>query len=240
MPPLSQTAPVFSPAPAPVAGPESATQSYSELEPPRAPAPPPARTVPPPRGRGHSRSASRAPALSLEYAEDDEAVVSALIDSFLDAAEDGQARTSDGRPYNDEELAQLEWALVGYVESHIGDLAVRSVRGRHVFRLIDELDDAGMPRPQLVSVIEATRELFTYAADRDLVRVNPVKYVSVPSDEHKPLQRLPETNETREARVHSHTGPFENVVSEQTIWLLVKIVVLVFICIALVLVAESF
>jgi hypothetical protein len=175
-----------------------------------------------------------------EHVEDDELGVSTLIDSFLDGAEDGEARTLDGRPYNDEELAQLEWALVGYVDSHIGDLAVRSIRGRHVFRLIDELDDAGMPRPQLVSVIEAIRELFTYAADRDLVRVNPVKYVSVPSDERKPLKRLPETNETREGKTSASRAPFDNVVSEQTIWLLVKIVVLVFICIALVLVAESF
>jgi hypothetical protein len=109
-----------------------------------------------------------------------------------------------------------------------------------VFRLIDELDDASMPRPQLLSVIEAIRNLFAYAADRDLAPVNPVKYVSVPTDEDKPLQRLPETNETRETRGRASSGPFDNVVSEQTIWLLVKIVVLVFICIALVLVAESF
>jgi hypothetical protein len=195
--------------------------------------------VPSERGRSHSHRPPRAPAPAPQV-EDPDLGVSALIDSFLDAAEDGEARAMDGRPYNDDELAQLEWALVGYVDSHIGQHAVRSVRGRHVFRLIDELDDAGMPRPQLVSVIEAVRELFTYAADRDLAPVNPVKYVSVPTDEHTPLKRLPETNETREARSRVTSTPFDNVVSEQTIWLLVKIVVLVFICIALVLVAESF
>jgi hypothetical protein len=195
--------------------------------------------VPPARGRSHPHEPPRALAHPPPVDASDLGV-SALIDSFLDAAEDGEARASDGRPYNDDELAQLEWGLVGYVDSHIGQLAVRSIRGRHIFRLIDELDDAGMPRPQLVSVIEAIRELFTYAADRDLAPVNPVKYVSVPIDERKPLQRLPETNETREARGHRPSAPFDNVVSEQTIWLLVKIVVLVFICIALVLVAESF
>jgi hypothetical protein len=195
--------------------------------------------APPGRDRTHSHRLPRALAPAAPV-DDPDLGVSALIDSFLDAGEDGEARGLDGRPYNDDELAQLEWALVGYVDSHIGQLAVHSVRGRHVFRLIDELDDAGMPRPQLVSVIEAVRELFTYAADRDLVPVNPVKYVSVPTDEHKPLQRLPETNETREARGHASSSRFDNVVSEQTIWLLVKIVVLVFICIALVLVAESF
>src|SRR3954451_21395666 len=67
--------------------------------------------------------------------EDRDIPVSALIDRFLDAAEDGEARAGDGRPYSDEELAELEWALGGYVESHIGHLGAESVRGRHVFRL---------------------------------------------------------------------------------------------------------
>jgi len=220
LPPFHQPPPTTAPSGAP--------------EPPRTAEPPP-----PARSRSQSRQLPRALAPPPPV-EDPDLDVSALIDSFLDAAEDGEARALDGRPFNDDELAQLEWALVGYVDSHIGQLAVHSIRGRHVFRLIDELDDAGMPRPQLVSVIEAIRELFTYAADRDLVGVNPVKYVSVPTDERKPLQRLPETNETREARGRVRSAPFDNVVSEQTIWLLVKIVVLVFICIALVLVAESF
>ena len=194
----------------------------------------------PPSAPTRSFQPPHAPASESPVAEGSDIAVSALIDSFLDAAEDGEARTAEGRPYNDDELGQLEWALVGYVENHIGHLAVGSVRGRHVFRLIDELDDASMPRPQLLSIIEAVRELFTYATDRGLVRANPAKYVSVPSDDQKPLQRLPETNETREAGAQPPSTPFDNVVSEQTIWLLVKIVVLVFICIALVLVAESF
>jgi hypothetical protein len=222
-----------------VSQPQQVPGSLRAPDPPRAVEPPPASRLPPARDRSDSQQLP--PELAAAPAVDDRDLgVSALINSFLDAAEDGEARAQDGRPYNDDELAQLEWALIGYVDSHIGQLAVRSIRGRHVFRLIDELDDAAMPRPQLVSVIESIRQLFTYAADRDLVRVNPVKYVSVPTDEREPLQRLPETNETREAPVRAHSAAFDNVVSEQTIWLLVKIVVLVFICIALVLVAESF
>jgi hypothetical protein len=169
--------------------------------------------------------------------------VSTLIDRFLDAAEDGEARGRDGRPYSDDELAELEWALAGYVDSHVGHLDASRVRGRHIFQLIDELEDADMPRSRLLSVIDAVRELFSYAADRNLVRVNPAEYVSLPADELEPRPRrqprVQETLDTRAERPHADRAPFDNFVSEQTIWMLVKIVALVFVCIALVLVAES-
>jgi hypothetical protein len=169
--------------------------------------------------------------------------VSTLIDRFLDAAEDGEARGRDGRPYTDDELAELEWALAGYVDSHIGHLDASRVRGRHIFQLVDELEDADMPRPRLLSVVDAVRELFGYAADRDLVRVNPAEYISMPADELEPQpRRQPRVQETLETGVERPTprgAPFDNFVSEQTIWMLVKIVALVFVCIALVLVAES-
>jgi hypothetical protein len=171
--------------------------------------------------------------------EPPQTTVSTLIDRFLDAAEDGEARNGDGRPYSDEELAEREWALSGYVDGHLGELDVGAVRGRHVFRLIDELEDAGMPRARLRSVVGAVRELFDYATDLDLVRANPATYVSLPADD-RPRRRLPETAEMpAPAASRLGAGFGDNLVSEQTIWMLVKIVTLVFICIALVLVAES-
>jgi hypothetical protein len=179
--------------------------------------------------------------------------VTSLIDTFLDAAEDGEARGASGRPYTDDELAELEWALAGYVEGNFHDLDAGAVRGRHVFRLIDELEDAGMPRSRLRSVVGALREMFEYAADRDLVRVNPAAYVSLPEDDRRPRVRLPETIEARIPRVSrssregapAHFGSNApsplggNLVSEDVIWMCVKIVTLVFVCIALVLAAES-
>jgi hypothetical protein len=164
--------------------------------------------------------------------------VSALIDMFLDAAEDGEARGRDGRPYSDDEIADLSWALTGYVESHFGDLGASTVRGRHVFRLIDELEDAGMPRSRLRSVIDALRALFDYATDRDLVRVNPATYISLPADE-RPRARLPETLELGAPGRSARGVLTDGVVSERVIWMCVKIVTLAFVCIALILVAES-
>jgi hypothetical protein len=165
--------------------------------------------------------------------------MSELIDEFLDAAEDGEARGSEGRPYSDDELGELGWALTGYVESHLADVDLGEVRGRHVFRLIEELEDAGMPRSRLRSVIGALRQLFDYAADRGLVRVNPAKYISLPDDDRRPRRRLAETLETRRAPAPAPDRPFEGAMSEAAIWMIVKIVALVFVCIALVLAAES-
>jgi hypothetical protein len=173
--------------------------------------------------------------------EEYEMPVSALIERFLDAAEDGEARGEDGRPFSDEELAEFEWALTGYVGSRFGDLAAGSVRGRHVFQLIDELEDAGMPRSRLRSVVDALRAMFNYATDLGLVRMNPATYVAMPGDDRRPRARLAETLETRAPRAARDAGGSfgDNLISERTIWMLVKIVALVFICIALVLVAES-
>jgi hypothetical protein len=166
--------------------------------------------------------------------------VSALIEKFLDAAEDGEARGQDGRPFSDDELAELEWALSGYVGSHFGNLSAGAVRGRHVFKLIDELEDAGMPRSRLRSVVGALRELFDYAAALDLIRVNPATYVSAPADDRPARRRLADTIEARAERPRGEAGPFaDSMISERVIWTCVKIVTLIFILIALVLVAES-
>jgi hypothetical protein len=178
----------------------------------------------------------------------DDISVSQLIERFLDAAEDGEARGRNDRPYSDDELAELDWALAGYVAGNIGDLRAGAVRGRQVFRLIDELEDAGMPRSRLHAVVGALAELFDYAVDLGLARVNPATYVSVPDDDRRPRKRLRETHEMRAPRAQGDgprsvlrdAGAFaDNVVSERAIWMSVKIVTLIFILIALVLVAES-
>ena len=175
------------------------------------------------------------------HADSDEMPVSELIEKFLNAAEDGEARGRDGRPFSDDELAELEWALSGYVGSHFGDLNAGSVRGRHVFKLIDELEDAGMPRSRLRAVVDSLRALFDYAADLNMIRVNPATYVSTPAEERPARRRLVDTIETRAARPRGEAAQAfgDSVVSERVIWMCVKIVTLIFICIALVLVAES-
>jgi hypothetical protein len=172
--------------------------------------------------------------------------VATLIERFLDAAEDGEARDSKDRPYSDDELSELEWALENYVRSHLGDLDAATVRGRHVFRLVDELEDAGMPRSRLRSVVTAVRELFDYGVSLDLIRTNPAGYISLP-DDSRPSRRLADTVESRipgrgpsrAAGAVGGNGVGETMISERAIWMSVKIVTLAFICIALILVAES-
>src|SRR3954470_3387086 len=176
---------------------------------------PPSRATPPARPR-RSRFDDAGPAR-------DEMPVSALIEKFLDAAEDGEARGPDGRPYSDDQLAELEWALSGYVGSHFGDLSATAVRGRHVFKLIDELEDAAMPPSRLHAVVDALRELFDYAADLNMIRVNPATYVSTPAEGRAPRRRVVDTIQTRVARPRGEaaapTAPVaENMISERMIW----------------------
>jgi site-specific recombinase XerC len=103
-----------------------------------------------------------------------------------------------------------------------------------------------MPRSRLRAVVDALRELFDYAADLNLIRVNPATYVSAPAEERPARRRLAETIETRAARPRGERGERsepsafgDSMISERVIWMCVKIVTLIFICIALVLVAES-
>jgi hypothetical protein len=69
--------------------------------------------------------------------------------------------------------------------------------------------------------------------------VNPARYIALPEDDRRPRQRLADTLEARRGGTSAMPAAFGEAISEATIWMIVKIVALVFICIALVLVAES-
>ena len=181
------------------------------------------------------------------------AELGAVIDEFLQDAEDGQARDRNGNPYPPERLRQLRGSL-SYVDSALGSTNIEDIRRRHVQAMVDQLGSAGVTTDRVTSITSALRSLYAYAIQRDLVGYSPVVELSLPGpDELEPSENgtvYASPNDTlsgvvaRAERVEEEPGPQQRYTPsampmEQVMWWAVKVVVLLFALIALVLVAES-
>jgi hypothetical protein len=183
------------------------------------------------------------------------AELGAVIDEFLQDAEDGRARNRSGNPYPPERLRQLRGAL-SYVDSALGSTDIEDVRRRHVQAMVDQLQAAGVTADRVSSITSAMRSLYAYAIQRDLVGYSPVVELSLP-DPDEPVEggngAVPQHALARDTlsgvlarppsvgqeeadldRYSQQVMPMERVM-----WWAIKIVVLLFALIALVLVAES-
>jgi hypothetical protein len=103
----------------------------------------------------------------------------AVIDDFLQAAEDGRARERQGNPYTPERLRQLRGAL-SYVDSALGSTPLEDVRRRHIQGMLEQLRASGVTADRLTSIVEALRSLYAYAIQRDLVGYSPVVELGLP------------------------------------------------------------
>jgi hypothetical protein len=103
----------------------------------------------------------------------------AVIDEFLQAAEDGTARDRNGAPYPPERLRQLRGAL-SYVDSALGTTPLEDVRRRHVQAMLEQLRASGVTTDRLTSIVAALRSLYAYAIQRDLVGYSPVVELGLP------------------------------------------------------------
>ena len=180
----------------------------------------------------------------------------AVIDEFLQDAEDGRARDRSGNPYSPERLRQLRGGL-SYVDSALGSTNLEDVRHRHVQAMLDQLRTAGVTTDRITSIAAALRSLYAYAIQRDLVGYSPVVELALPDpDELEPVDQpvpqgtahalAPDTLNGMMARVpyaEAETGAAGYYNSampmERVMWWAVKVVVLLFALIALVLAAES-
>jgi hypothetical protein len=180
------------------------------------------------------------------------AELGAVIDEFLQDAEDGRARDRDGNAYSPERLRQLRGSL-SYVDSALGSTNLEDVRRRHVQAMVDQLGSAGVTTDRVTSITAALRSLYAYAIQHDLVGYSPVVELSLPGpDELEPSENgavdgMP--NDTlsgvvaraqrveEEPELQRYTPAAMPI--EQVMWWAVKVVVLLFALIALVLVAES-
>lgn len=187
----------------------------------------------------------------------------AVIDEFLQAAEDGRARDRDGHPYPQERLRQLRGGL-SYVDSALGSTNLEDVRHRHIQAMLDQLRGTGVTADRLTSIAASLRSLYAYAIQRDLVGYSPVVELALPgSDEFEPqfdsnrmryaeaagsdtlsglMARMPPPEEARAPAPNYGSKTVElpaAVPMERVMWWAVRVVVLLFALIALVLVAES-
>jgi hypothetical protein len=185
------------------------------------------------RWRGEQRTSLAA---SSRIAEEG-TTVGAVVDDFIEAAEEGRARDSYGRPYQPNDLRDLQWALEGHVGQAIGHMELRDVRRRQLQDLLDRLDGAGTPQARVQQVAEALAALYAYAYERRLVDSDPVAALTLAgAGDHAPPMRR-----RRMVPAASGTAPveLEGMIPDHVIWMLLKVVALIFILIALVLVAES-
>jgi hypothetical protein len=153
---------------------------------------------------------------SLEDAERDELVTAAIAD-FLDEATTGGVLTPDGRRYTGTERRALRQALTREVIPALGDRPLRELRARHVQELLRDLRDR-LPASQVADVEDALRSFLEYALDRGLIDLDPFP---------------------PPAASNGHHAPEKAMVPDEAIWLILKVATVVFVLIALILVAES-
>jgi len=182
-----------------------------------------------------------------------DAELGAVIDDFLQEAEDGQARDRNGEPYERERVRQLR-ASLSYVDSALGSMNLEDVRRRHVQAMLDQLRSSGATSDRITSIAAALRSLYAYAIQRDLVGYSPVVELALPEPETFARNGTPDpgepapvsTSDTLIGVLAQAPLPQEPQAAqpyampiETVMWWAIKIVVLLFALIALVLAAES-
>ena len=120
----------------------------------------------------------------------DRTELGALIDEFLQAAEDGMVRDPRGQRYAREGIRALRGAL-SYVDSELGPMAAQDVRRRHVQGLVTQLRGAGLAPERIVEVVNALSALYSYAIRRDLVGYSPVVELELPRAGQSVPQTVP-------------------------------------------------
>jgi hypothetical protein len=172
---------------------------------------------------------------------DERPTVDSVIEELLAAAARGSARDRYGRRFDADGLRGLRWALTGHVHEELGSMAIAEVRTRHVQALIDRLDAGGLSQRRVDAVVHALRSLFAYARERDLVESSPAEAVALPDEEPVPtaVPAAAAATAGAEAAGAPVASPTVAMIPEQVIWSCLKAVTLMFVLIALVLVAES-
>jgi hypothetical protein len=177
---------------------------------------------------------------------DERPTVDSIVEELLAAAARGSARDRYGRRFDPEGLRALRSNLTGHVRGDLGSMAIEDVRSRHVQALVDRLDAGGLSQRRVDGAVLALRTLFAYAEERNLVQSNPAEALSLPDEEPAPVPQAAPAAVTAPvaaataAMAVSTPGELQfGVITEQVIWTCLKAVTLIFVLIALVLVAES-
>jgi hypothetical protein len=192
------------------------------------------------------------------------ATVGDVIDEFLEAARVGGAVDVRGRPYPESELGDLRWSLralegvdAADPRCHLGELPITALDASELRALIERLDTAGLSVRRTRAVIDSLRALLRFAAYRGLVSANAPDLLAF-GDPGEALKAVPPVAAaptepaapaagavpTPTAQPQAPTLPvpqahLPGTIPDEVIWMILKMVTIVFALIALVLVAES-
>jgi integrase family protein with SAM-like domain len=104
----------------------------------------------------------------------------AVIEEFIEAAEQGQTVNRSGRRYRPSALRDLSGILRYHVAPELGELPLREVRRADVQALVNRLAEEGLSESRIRSVISALRALYGHAIDQGHVEFNPADGLVMP------------------------------------------------------------
>ena len=115
--------------------------------------------------------------------------VDGAIEAFLRAARAGSALNKHGRPYKRSAIRTLAGALERHVSGAVGAKRLRDVRRGDIQRLVDTLA-LTKSGSSVRRVVNATRSLYAWAQDRELVDHDPARRVRLPPVDAVPRDRV--------------------------------------------------
>src|SRR3954452_5015337 len=80
-----------------------------------------------------------------------------VVDELLRAADEGMVRDARGRRLTADGVRELHWSLRGYFRESLGERRLGELGVRQLQELLDDLEDAGVPRRRLPCVVDAPR-----------------------------------------------------------------------------------
>ena len=183
---------------------------------------------------------------SWRVATSDGGTVGGVVADFLEAARAGRTVDSNGEPYDADALERLRWSLQGHVAGELGSMRIADVHGAELRRLVQRLDASGLSAERTRAVVDAVRALLRYAAQQGLVAWGAADTLILREDDSRPMRATGPVAVAAYGQ-NGATGPSgplpaartPAMIPDEVLWMVVKIVVVVFALIALVLVAES-
>jgi hypothetical protein len=184
------------------------------------------------------------------------ATLADVAEEFIAAAEDGRARNRNGRRYRPSAVRDLAGCLRNHVVPDLGDLRLRDVQPEDLQRLVDDLAASDLSLSRIRSVVSAIRAMYGYAIERVIVMVSAADGLEIARVEQPVWDEAayadPDVGESRvdglfarrrdedpRGRRGGSGEPGESSLPEMVLSLVVRVVVTVFIIVALLSLAQA-
>jgi hypothetical protein len=109
----------------------------------------------------------------------EEATLAEVVEAFAAAAEDGTVRNRTGRRYRPSARRDVVGSLRTHVVPELGALRLRDVQWEDLQRLVDDLAATELSLSRIRSVVSAIRALYGYAIDQGIVAVSAADHLEI-------------------------------------------------------------